>query len=121
MLPSTVITYYALCAMAKATQIFRNTGTTAGWDDFVIENKGSVQEVTNVVYKGSTALKSTQVYDPAWTKRYHAEAVMRDVYRKGDVGFYGFAFRLQEDWQFQVNTPPFFFFLFPLLFLIYVS
>lgn len=94
-----------LCALGaaatvQASQIFSNTGTMSGWDAFTRENKGTVQEVTNVVYKGSTALKMTQVYDPSWTGRYHSEAVKYDVYKKGDTGFYGFAFRLQENWQF---------------------
>ncbi|KAI1421000.1 polysaccharide lyase [Xylaria sp. FL1777] len=93
---------YALSAAAtvQATQIFSNTGTMSGWDAYTHEDKGTVQEVTNVVYKGNTALKMTQVYDPSWTGRYHSEAVKYDVYKKGDTGFYGFAFRLQQDWQF---------------------
>ncbi|GAP85924.1 putative polysaccharide lyase [Rosellinia necatrix] len=94
-----------LCALGgaatvQATQSFNNPGTLAGWDTFTHENKGTVQEVTNVVYKGSTALKMTQVYDPSWTGRYHSEAVKYNAYKKGDTGFYGFAFRLQDNWQF---------------------
>ncbi|KAI1157206.1 polysaccharide lyase [Nemania diffusa] len=96
---------HILCALSaaatvQATQIFSNTGTMSGWDAYTHENKGTVQEVTNVVYEGSTALKMTQVYDPTWTGRYHSEAVKYNVYKKGDTGFYGFAFRLQQDWQF---------------------
>ncbi|KAI1312384.1 polysaccharide lyase [Xylaria venustula] len=87
-------------AAVRATQIFSNTGTMSGWDEYTHEDKGTVQEVTNVVYNGSTALKMTQVYDASWTGRFHSEAVKYDVYKKGDTGFYGFAFRLQEDWQF---------------------
>lgn len=93
---------YALGAVAtvQATQIFSNTGTMSGWDTYTHENKGTVQEVTNVAYKGTTALKMTQVYDSSWNGRYHSEAVKYNVYKKGDTGFYGFAFRLQENWQF---------------------
>ncbi|KAI0914740.1 polysaccharide lyase [Ustulina deusta] len=87
-------------ATVQATQIFSNTGTMSGWDTYTHENKGTVQEVNNVFYKSSTALKMTQIYDPSWTGRYHSEAVKYNVYKKGDTGFYGFAFRLQEDWQF---------------------
>ncbi|RYC57849.1 hypothetical protein CHU98_g8364 [Xylaria longipes] len=101
---SHTVTHF-LCALSaavttQASQLFSNTGTTSGWDTFTHENKGTVQEVTNVVYKGSTALKMTQIYDPSWTGRYHSEAVKYNAYKKGDTGFYGFAFRLQEDWQF---------------------
>ncbi|KAI0594843.1 polysaccharide lyase [Biscogniauxia sp. FL1348] len=87
-------------ATARATQFWHNEGTTAGWDAFTQENKGTVQQVSNVVYKGSTALKMTQVYDAGWSGRYHSEAVKYGAYQKGDTGFYGFAFRLQSDWQF---------------------
>ncbi|OTA88544.1 polysaccharide lyase family 20 protein [Hypoxylon sp. CO27-5] len=84
----------------QGSQFWSNTGTTAGWDTFTHEHKGTVDQVTNVVYKGSTALKMTQIYDSSYTGRYHSEAVKYNVYKKGDTGFYGFAFRLQEDWQF---------------------
>ncbi|KAI1356885.1 polysaccharide lyase [Xylaria sp. FL0043] len=103
MLSSTItqlVCALSVAATVQATQIFSNTGTMSGWDEYTHEDKGTVQEVTNVVYKGSTALKMTQVYDPSWTGRYHSEAVKYNVYKKGDTGFYGFAFRLQEDWQF---------------------
>ncbi|KAI2615188.1 polysaccharide lyase family 20 protein [Hypoxylon sp. NC1633] len=84
----------------QATQFWSNTGTTAGWDTFTHEHEGTVNEVTNVVYKGSTALKMTQIHDSAYSGRYHSEAVKYDAYKKGDTAFYGFAFRLQQDWQF---------------------
>jgi hypothetical protein len=87
-----------------ATQTFSNTGTTAGWDTFTHEDLGTVQQVTNVFYKSPTALKMTQVYDPGYTGRYHSEAVKYDIYAKGDTGFYGFAFRLQEDWEFDAGV-----------------
>ncbi|KAI1202195.1 polysaccharide lyase [Nemania serpens] len=90
----------AAAATVQASQTFSNTGTMSGWEAYTRENKGTVQEVTNVVYKGTTALKMTQVYTPGYTGRYHSEAVKYNVYKKGDTGFYGFAFRLQEDWEF---------------------
>ncbi|KAI1378409.1 polysaccharide lyase family 20 protein [Hypoxylon crocopeplum] len=87
-------------AAVQATQFWHNTGTNSGWDTFTHEHDGTVQEVTNVVYKGTTALKMTQIHDSAYTGRYHSEAVKYNVYQKGDTGSYGFAFRLQENWQF---------------------
>lgn len=90
----------ALSLTASATQIFSNTGTTSGWDSTNQEHSGTVQQVTNVVYKGPTALKMTQVYDSSYTGRYHSEVVKNNVYKRGDTGFYGFAFRLSESWQF---------------------
>ncbi|KAI2689295.1 CAZyme family PL20 [Penicillium roqueforti] len=90
----------ALSLTASATQIFSNSGTTSGWSSTNQEHSGTVQEVTNVVYKGPTALKMTQVYDSSYTGRYHSEVVKNNVYKRGDTGFYGFAFCLQENWQF---------------------
>lgn len=87
-----------------AAVIFHNTGTTSGWSSINQEHYGSVSQVTNVVYEGSTAIKCTQVYDPSYDGRYHSEVVKSNVYHRGDTGFYGFAFRLQSDWQFQ-NQP----------------
>ncbi|APR88566.1 secreted glycosyl hydrolase [Minicystis rosea] len=88
--------------LAAAT--FHNTGTLSGWDFINREHNGSVNEVTNVTYKGTTALKVTQIYDPSYTGRYHSEVVKNKAYRRGDTGFYGFAFRLQADWQFQPQS-----------------
>lgn len=91
---------FAFALAAQASQLFSNTGTTSGWDSTNHENKGTVQQVSNVVYKGSSALKMTQIYDSSWSGRYHSEVVKNNVYKRGDTGFYGFAFRLQADWQF---------------------
>lgn len=85
---------------AHASQIFSNTGTTSGWDSFTHENQGTVQEVTNVVFKGPSALKMTQVHDSSYSGRYHSEAVKNNIQKRGDTAFYGFAFRLQADWEF---------------------
>ncbi|KAJ7889768.1 polysaccharide lyase-domain-containing protein [Mycena leptocephala] len=41
---------------------------------FIGERRGTVDQVTNVVYGDSgTAIKVTQTYDPAYTGRYHSE------------------------------------------------
>lgn len=86
-----------LCA---AEQRFSNTGTTKGWSFINREHHGTVDQVTNVVYQGTTALKATQIYDPTWQGRFHSEVAKFNIYRRGDQGFYGFAFRLQRDWEF---------------------
>ncbi|KAI1393327.1 polysaccharide lyase family 20 protein [Hypoxylon trugodes] len=84
----------------EATQFWHNTGTKSGWDAYTHEHKGTVDEVTDQVYKGSTALRMTQIHDSSYSGRYHSEAVKFNAYKKGDTGFYGFAFRLQDNWQF---------------------
>jgi Polysaccharide lyase len=82
------------------TVLFHNTGTTAGWDTFTHEHSGTVTQVTSPVFKGSTAIKVTQIYDSSYTGRYHSEAVRNDGYTPGDQRFYGFAFYLPANWQF---------------------
>ena len=89
---------------SSATVIFHNTGTTSGWSSTNSEHNGSIAQVTNIVYAGTTAVKATQVYDSSYTGRYHSEFVKTNAYNRGDTGFYGFAFRLQADWQFQSQS-----------------
>ncbi|KAL3464854.1 polysaccharide lyase [Aspergillus heterothallicus] len=90
----------ALALSASATQSFGNTGTLDGWDTINREHQGTVTEVTNVVYEGPTAIKVTQTYDSSYSGRYHSELVHNNGYTRGDTSFYGFAFRLQSDWDF---------------------
>lgn len=98
------IALLSLSPVAQAAEIFHNTGTVSGWNSINREHKGTVNEVTNVTYSGPTAIKVTQIYDPSYSGRYHSEVVKNNVYRRGDTGFYGFAFRLQQDWQFQSQS-----------------
>ena len=88
---------------AQAVQTFANAGTKSGWNQTYVEHKGTVDEVTNVFYKGPTSLKMTQTWDPAWPGRFHSEVFHYNAYRKGDDGFYGFAFRLADGWEFDAK------------------
>ncbi|KAJ5972896.1 uncharacterized protein N7479_002814 [Penicillium vulpinum] len=98
-LPS-VAALLVLSLSAQASLIFKNIGTTSGWDKINQEHHGTVKQVTDQVYKGTTALKMTQIYDASYSGRYHSEVVKNNVYKRGDTGAYGFSFRLQDDWQF---------------------
>jgi hypothetical protein len=89
-----------LPAVATATQLFTNHGTTSGWSSSFKEHKGTINQVTNIVKSGSTALKMTQTYDPAYTGLYHAEVHAYNAYSHGDERAYGFWFRLPENWEF---------------------
>ena len=42
----------------------------------------------------------TQTYDPSWHDRYHSEVDHNDGYARGDERFYGFMFRVSEQWEF---------------------
>ncbi|KAL8413240.1 hypothetical protein RB594_004751 [Gaeumannomyces avenae] len=92
-----------LSPFASAARSFENSGTLSGWHGKEIDSntQGSVQEVTNVVLKGPTALKSTQTYlGSSYSGRYHAEVFRRDGYAPGQTRYYGFAFRLSDSWEF---------------------
>ena len=91
---------FAFGLSAQASQLFSNTGTLSGWDFVNSEHQGTVQQVSNVFYEGPSALKMTQIYDPSYSGRYHSEVTKNNVYKRGDTGFYGFTFRLQDSWQF---------------------
>ncbi|KAH6610198.1 hypothetical protein Trco_000218 [Trichoderma cornu-damae] len=89
----------AVLPAAKATQSFYNDGHLNGWDYVRRENQGTVSEVSNVVYKGTSALKMTQTYTPGYTGRYHSEVDHNRGYQRGEELFYGFMFRLSEQWE----------------------
>ncbi|KAI5461767.1 endo-beta-1,4-Glucuronan lyase from fungus Trichoderma Reesei [Mariannaea sp. PMI_226] len=90
----------ALLPWAEASQLFYNSGTMDGFDASRHENKGTVSTVTNLAYKGASSLKMTQTYTKGYTGRYHSEVDHNNGYKRGDTRFYGFAFRLQENWEF---------------------
>ena len=87
-------------AVSLAEQIFYNNGTLDGWDNIGEEHDGTVEEVTDNVFAGESALKMSQTYDEDYDGRYHSEAGYKDGYTRGDERFYGFAFRLADDWEF---------------------
>lgn len=86
--------------VSQAERLFYNPGTLDGWDYVRHEHNGAVEEVTNVVYEGSTALKMSQRYDASYSGRYHSETDHNDGYQRGDTRFYGFMFRLSDTWEF---------------------
>lgn len=90
----------AITGPASADRLFYNSGTLSGWDGSRHENKGTLSEVTNISYKTGTALKMTQTYDPGYKGRYHSEVDHNDGYSRGDERFYGFMFRVSQDWEF---------------------
>ncbi|KAK5996751.1 hypothetical protein PT974_02092 [Cladobotryum mycophilum] len=89
---------------ASASSSFYNSGVLGGWDFVRKENKGTVDQVTNISYKSGSALKMTQTYTPGYTGRYHSEVDHNRGYKRGETWFYGFAFRLSEDWSFQPQS-----------------
>ena len=84
----------------RAEQIFTNRGTLEGWEGTQTEHNGEIKEVTDVFFDVAPALAMSQTFDASYTGRYHSEVRVLNAYRHGDTRFYGFAFRLPPDWQF---------------------
>ena len=98
----------AAAVNSYGTVYFQNTGTVAGWNSpdtnpVPGDDKGTVTQVTSPTYKGPTALKATQIYDPAYSARtgykggYHAEVVKFDIAASGDK-YFGQAIMLPSTW-----------------------
>jgi hypothetical protein len=91
---------------AQATRLYYNPGVlNADPTDIIFKEKsGTVEEKSNIVYEGSTALKMTQTYIQGASGRYHSELRHLNGYRRGDELFYGFMFRLSDEWEFQEQS-----------------
>ncbi|KAL2133657.1 hypothetical protein VTI74DRAFT_1935 [Chaetomium olivicolor] len=93
-------TFLAIIPAVHTEQIFTNRGTLNGWGGSQTEHNGEINEVTDVFFDQPPALVMTQTFDVSYTGRYHSEVRVLNAYKHGDTRFYGFAFRLPPDWQF---------------------
>ena len=91
----------ATAPSAYGTVLFENTGTLSGWSNTPSgEHNGSVTQVSSPVFKGTTALRSRQIFDPNYDGRYHAEAVVTGIGQQGQDRYYASTFYLPANWQF---------------------
>ncbi|KAI2626494.1 polysaccharide lyase family 20 protein [Hypoxylon sp. NC1633] len=95
----TILALLAPCMLVSAAPIFKNNGTIYGWNGTNHEHKGTVTQVNNQSYKPDSSIKMVQTYDSSYSGRYHSEVYKTDVYKVGDEGYYGFAFRLDPGWD----------------------
>lgn len=89
----------------KSIDTFFNDGRLYGWHSQHAENKGTIEEIRkdcfdNHIDSDNRCLKFTQYYQPDYRDRYHSEVVLQNATQHGDETFYGFAFKLQKDWEF---------------------
>jgi hypothetical protein len=91
-------------SVLKRSVEFENSGQLAGWTLPEPEAQGTVSEAPKVFYKGPSALKMTQTFIDGYKDRYHSEVVYNKGYHRGDSKYYGFAFRLQEAWEFDEQS-----------------
>ncbi len=90
----------AAATASYGTVFFQNTGVKAGWSSTSGEHNGTTTSVSNPTYKGSKALRMRQIYDPNYNGRYHAEAAIKDMKKRGWERYYGWAFRVSSSWQY---------------------
>jgi len=85
---------------ARAEVLFQNAGTPDGWQSLFTQKAGTITQVTSPVYKGKTAMKTTQTYQSSDGKNYHSEMIKRMAHLAGQDLYYGHAVYLPPDWVF---------------------
>ena len=87
---------------SEATVYFTNSGTVPGnFATVVAEHNGSVTQVTDVKYQGTTAIQCRQIYDPNYAGLYHSEVhVGNQIAHTGQDKYFAWTFRLQPNWEF---------------------
>jgi len=86
--------------VGNATIFFENTGLTNGWTTLWHEDQGSLLETNNPTYKGPSAVRCRTVYRPTYRGRYHTELRKGGMAALGMDRYYGFAFYLPANWEF---------------------
>jgi uncharacterized membrane protein YgcG len=87
-------------AAAGAEVLFQNTGNTMGWGRLFTQKAGTITVVSSPVYKGTTAVKTTQVYQRSDGVNYHSEIIKTMAQLAGQDLYYGQAVYLPADWVF---------------------
>lgn len=87
---------------------FFNDGTLYGWSAMHAEHKGTVVESTdecfdNGIDSNQRCIKINQTYDENYRQRYHAEMVLENATKLGEQVYFGFAFKLAKNWQFDTS------------------
>src|SRR5262249_40964306 len=86
--------------VSKATIYFENTGTTNGWTTLWHEDQGSLTQLSDPTYKGPNAVRCRTVYRSTYSGRYHTELRKSGMAALGMDRYYGFAFYLPPNWEF---------------------
>ena len=97
------VSYYFIIFLFRC----QSAGDKQDFDETHAEHKGSItyhhldvfNEEGMVGPPSLKALEFTQRYDPAYKGRYHSEITLKKAYKTGDKGYYGFAFKIPENWE----------------------
>jgi len=98
----------ALLPFTLAAREFTNHGTTSGWSNQYIDagTQGKISDSTSAsLDAGGQSLKFEQTYlGSSYSGRYHAEKHYANGYKRDDEKYYGFAFRLHSQWEFDPQS-----------------
>jgi hypothetical protein len=94
-------------AAARAEVLFQNTGNKLGWGRLFTQKAGTIDEVSSPVYKGTTAVKTTQTYQSSDGQNYHSEIIKTMAQLAGQDLYYGQAIYLPPDWVFHSQNVTF--------------
>jgi hypothetical protein len=92
---------------ARAAVLFQNTGNMSGWGRVFTQRAGTITEVTSPVYKGTTAVKTTQTYQTSNGQNYHSEIIKTMAHLAGQDLYYGQVIYLPPDWVFHSQNVTF--------------
>ena len=95
----------AICTLtgagaARAEVLFQNPGNNLGWDRLFTQKAGTITVVSSPVFKGTTAVKTTQTYQRSDGANYHSEIIKAKAHLAGQDLYYGHAVYLPPDWVF---------------------
>ncbi|KAK4165494.1 polysaccharide lyase [Cladorrhinum sp. PSN259] len=99
-LSTLLLTMLVIPQFTLGAQIFTNRGTLSGWGGQQTEHKGTLTESTTEFLDEPPSLVAAQTFDSSYTGRYHSEVRLLNAYQHSETRFYGFAFKLPADWQF---------------------
>jgi hypothetical protein len=94
-------------AAARAEVLFQNPGNTMGWDKLFTQKAGTIDVVSSPVFKGGSAVKTTQTYQSSDGKNYHSEIIKAKAHLAGQDLYYGHAVYLPPDWQYHSQNVTF--------------
>src|SRR6185436_20734485 len=80
---SLILLLICLSSTARAEVLFQNAGNPQGWESLFTQKAGTINEVTSPVYKGKTAMKTTQTYQSSDGNNYHSEMIHRKAHLAG--------------------------------------
>ena len=93
----------AAAGSSHATVIFQNEGTTSGWGHILRDSGCSMAVVSSPTFKGSQAIRHKATYTGSGDRSIHCEVARDPAFSVGQDRYYGWTFRLANDWPSNVT------------------